>query len=125
PRAKKHRRARLRLRRWPPPGLPWLAVAGAALTSVALWRLWRLWRRAYEPQPSPEPRPTYAPLVAPSWRCRDLMRRDVVTVRADEPVLHAARRMRAAGIGFLPVVDAAARPLGAITDRDIAVRLIA
>ncbi len=55
-------------------------------------------------------------------RCEDLMRRRLVTVGPDDTVLTAATRMRAANVGFLPVVDKKERALGALTDRDIVVR---
>ena len=37
----------------------------------------------------------------------------------------AAGKMRDQGIGFLPVCDQGMRPIGTITDRDIAVRVVA
>lgn len=48
--------------------------------------------------------------------------RDVYTVRGEEPLANAAREMRTRNIGSLVVVesrDAAVRPVGIVTDRDI------
>ena len=56
--------------------------------------------------------------------CRDLMKTDVECVASNESVAEAARRMRDEEVGFLPVCDPAGRVLGAITDRDITVRLV-
>ena len=46
-------------------------------------------------------------------------------VTAEDEVRVAAARMRELGIGFLPVCDRGGRMIGALTDRDIAVRLVA
>jgi CBS domain-containing protein len=53
------------------------------------------------------------------------MKEDVCTVAPDDPVQLAARRMRDANIGFLPVCGPDGRVVGTITDRDIVIRLIA
>jgi len=53
------------------------------------------------------------------------MKRDVQCVQPTDPVQAAARRMRDANIGFLPVCDSSRKVLGAITDRDIALRIVA
>jgi CBS domain-containing protein len=58
-------------------------------------------------------------------RCQDLMRRPVETCHDYESVQVAARLMAEADIGFLPVCDEDERLVGVITDRDIAVRLVA
>ena len=57
-------------------------------------------------------------------RCEEIMKRDVHCVQPTDPV-QAARRMRDANIGFLPVCDSSRKVLGAITDRDIALRIVA
>jgi CBS domain-containing protein len=54
----------------------------------------------------------------------DLMHRNVELIKEDATIREAARRMKEAGIGVLPVVDDS-RVLGMITDRDIVVRSIA
>ena len=51
--------------------------------------------------------------------------RDVDTADPRESVLEAARRMRDRHVGTLVVVDGEARPMGLITDRDIAMRVVA
>jgi signal-transduction protein with cAMP-binding, CBS, and nucleotidyltransferase domain len=51
--------------------------------------------------------------------------REVDTVGPKESALDAARRMRERQVGTLVVVDGRARPMGLITDRDIAMRVVA
>jgi CBS domain-containing protein len=51
--------------------------------------------------------------------------KDVVTARHDEPVREVALRMRSAGIGCVVVVDESDSPVGMITDRDLALRVVA
>ena len=63
------------------------------------------------------------PFAKPS--CRDAMQVGVVFVSPDDDVQLAANKMRLHDIGFLPVVDAEHRPIGALTDRDIAIRAVA
>jgi CBS domain-containing protein len=71
-----------------------------------------------------------------AWRLltrarRDLMevaqicRRDVDTVAPDETALVAARRMRDRGVGTLIVVNDLDQPMGLLTDRDLAMRIVA
>ncbi|BDG03165.1 CBS domain-containing protein [Anaeromyxobacter oryzae] len=45
--------------------------------------------------------------------------------RADDSVRDCARVMRDESIGFMPICDDHERPIGAITDRDLAVRVLA
>lgn len=56
---------------------------------------------------------------------RDLMTRNVVTVGPDDSIEGAARLMEEFDCGALPVVDRSDLLLGIITDRDIAIRLVA
>jgi len=51
--------------------------------------------------------------------------RDVDLVDPDETAREAARRMQARGVGTLLVLDAARKPCGIVTDRDLAVRVLA
>jgi CBS domain-containing protein len=53
------------------------------------------------------------------------MTRDVATVFPDDSVQYATRIMRDEDCGALPVVDSRGRMIGMITDRDVAVRLVA
>jgi CBS domain-containing protein len=57
--------------------------------------------------------------------CSELMKADVECVSPQTPVKEAARKMRDQNIGFLPVCDEAMRPIGTLTDRDIAIRVVA
>ena len=56
---------------------------------------------------------------------KDTMTRIVVTALPDTSVEDAARMMKQHKIGFLPVEDSNREVRGVITDRDIAVRLVA
>ena len=57
--------------------------------------------------------------------CDSIMKRRVECVSPATQVEAAARRMRDEDIGFLPVCDDEGKVLGTITDRDIAVRVVA
>jgi CBS domain-containing protein len=57
-------------------------------------------------------------------KVRDAMAADVRSVTTDDSIAAAARAMREAGTGFLPVLQGG-RPAGAVTDRDLVVRYLA
>ena len=58
--------------------------------------------------------------------CNELMKKDVLIANARAPVGEAAVTMRDGNVGFLPVCDlGSGEILGTITDRDIAIRLVA
>jgi CBS domain-containing protein len=57
--------------------------------------------------------------------CEELMKTDVECVSPVDSIEEAARLMREANVGFLPVCDESRRVLGTITDRDIAIRAVA
>jgi CBS domain-containing protein len=57
--------------------------------------------------------------------CRDIMKGDVLCVTARTTVAQAAAIMRDEQIGFLPVCDEARNVIGTVTDRDIAIRVVA
>jgi CBS domain-containing protein len=57
--------------------------------------------------------------------CSEVMKRNVQTVREDDPIDRAAEKMALGNLGFLPVCDANRRVVGTLTDRDIVVRVIA
>jgi CBS domain-containing protein len=57
--------------------------------------------------------------------CEELMKQQVECVTPQDSAEAAARRMRDENVGFLPVCDASKKVLGTITDRDIAIRLVA
>src|SRR4030095_11457490 len=54
----------------------------------------------------------------------EIMTRELVTVAADDPVTRAAALMRDAGTGDVLVVEDG-RLVGIVTDRDIAIRVVA
>ncbi len=57
--------------------------------------------------------------------CEEIMKCGVAYVSPDDPAGFAARRMLNENIGFLPICDGSMRVLGTLTDRDIAIRLVA
>jgi CBS domain-containing protein len=57
--------------------------------------------------------------------CGDIMKRQALTVFEDDTIQLAAEKMALANVGFLPVCDRSGKVLGAITDRDIAIRAVA
>jgi CBS domain-containing protein len=56
---------------------------------------------------------------------KEVMKSDPVTVAAEAPVTEAAKAMRDADIGDVIVLDDSDQVCGILTDRDIAVRLVA
>jgi len=58
-------------------------------------------------------------------RCEEIMKREIECVSPRDAVEDAATRMRDENVGFLPVCDQSRKVLGTITDRDIAIRLVA
>jgi CBS domain-containing protein len=63
--------------------------------------------------------------IGETLRCADVMKRKVVTVRADDSLDRAAEKMALGNLGFLPVCDGDRRVVGTLTDRDIVVRVVA
>lgn len=60
-----------------------------------------------------------------STTARDVMTPDCVCVDETETVAQAARRLASEGVGALPICGEEGRLKGMITDRDIAVRVVA
>jgi CBS domain-containing protein len=58
-------------------------------------------------------------------RADDVMKTRIEFLREGDTVRAAAARMRDKNLGFLPVCDASGRPIGTLTDRDIAIRIVA
>jgi CBS domain-containing protein len=57
-------------------------------------------------------------------RCDEIMKRDVECLTPRDTAQSAARRMRDENVGFLPVCDISGKVVGAVTDRDLALRAI-
>jgi CBS domain-containing protein len=57
--------------------------------------------------------------------CEDIMQDQVEYVSPTDEALDAARKMRVHNIGFLPVCDKSGKVIGTLTDRDLAIRLVA
>ncbi len=58
-------------------------------------------------------------------RVEEICTRDVAVAPPEQSVEEASRRMRDDALGTLIVVDALQRPLGIVTDRDVATRCVA
>jgi CBS domain-containing protein len=58
-------------------------------------------------------------------QCREIMKREIECLSPRETAQVAAARMREQNIGFLPVCDDGMQVLGTVTDRDIAMRIVA
>lgn len=56
---------------------------------------------------------------------RSVMTPDPASCQADTPVREVARLMLENDCGLVPVIDASGRPLGTVTDRDVALRVVA
>ncbi|MGY3265076.1 MULTISPECIES: CBS domain-containing protein [unclassified Lysobacter] len=56
---------------------------------------------------------------------RSVMTPDPATCQAEAPVRDVARLMLENDIGLVPVIDASGRAVGTVTDRDIALRVVA
>lgn len=57
--------------------------------------------------------------------CKEIMKHDIQCVSPEDTVEVAAQKMRDWNVGFLPVCDPSKKVLGTLTDRDIAIRLVA
>ena len=57
-------------------------------------------------------------------RIREIMTSNPTTIAADESITRAARMMRDEDVGIAPIVEAD-RLVGTVTDRDIAIRVVA
>jgi CBS domain-containing protein len=55
--------------------------------------------------------------------CQDLMKTEVETFREQDTIQQIARRMQDVNIGFMPICAPDGRPVGTVTDRDIALRV--
>jgi CBS domain-containing protein len=60
-----------------------------------------------------------------TMRCEHVMKHNVECVSPRDTVQAAAMRMRDENVGFLPVCDQERMVLGTITDRDLAIRVLA
>jgi CBS domain-containing protein len=58
-------------------------------------------------------------------QCAEIMKTAVECTSPRDTVRHAASCMRDKNIGFLPVCDATGEVIGTLTDRDIAIRVVA
>jgi CBS domain-containing protein len=63
--------------------------------------------------------------VIRTMRAAEIMKSEVECVTPNQSAQEAARMMRDENIGFLPVCDESQQVLGTLTDRDIAIRLVA
>jgi CBS domain-containing protein len=70
-------------------------------------------------------RPTAAIRKEDVMLCKDVMKKKVFVCREDDTVAQCARIMRDQNVGFVPVVDEEGLVSGVVTDRDLAVRVLA
>lgn len=57
--------------------------------------------------------------------CREIMKRHVHCVSPNDTAQSVARTMLDENVGFLPICEDSGKPIGTITDRDLALRLVA
>ena len=69
--------------------------------------------------------PPSAPLPYGAMQLRDIMTSTVVTAGLEDEILHVARLMRDHGVGSVVLCDPQGDPVAMVTDRDVAVRVIA
>ncbi|MBX3191061.1 MAG: CBS domain-containing protein [Labilithrix sp.] len=62
---------------------------------------------------------------ARSAHCREIMKTDVEPCRANDSAKHIAEIMRRRNVGFVPVCDESGAVVGAVTDRDLVLRVVA
>jgi CBS domain-containing protein len=58
-------------------------------------------------------------------KCADIMNTNLEWLTEKSTVIEAAKLMAEAGVGFLPICDAAQRVVGVVTDRDLTIRALA
>ncbi len=58
-------------------------------------------------------------------KCQEIMKKDIECISPRDTVEDAACKMRDENIGFLPVCDQSMKVQGTLTDRDIALRVVA
>ena len=58
-------------------------------------------------------------------RCKDVMVTLVFRCHEEDPVQKVARLMLEEQVGFIPITSAAGRLVGVVTDRDLAIRVVA
>ncbi len=58
-------------------------------------------------------------------KCQEVMKKNVHCVTPQTTVAAAAQKMRDENVGFLPVCDESKKVLGTLTDRDLAIRVVA
>lgn len=58
-------------------------------------------------------------------QCNEIMKAQPECIDPTATAGDAAKRMREKNVGFLPVCDSSGAPIGTITDRDLAVRVVA
>ena len=107
-----------KLRRDSRHGAGWTLAAIGALSTIPLaWMVWRGHQRVTDRGEGGQRRSTQRPV-------KDIMSRDVQVISPDASLAEAARRMRDGNFGMMPVGEND-RMVGAISDRDIAVRAMA
>ena len=57
--------------------------------------------------------------------CREVMKTDLACCGEDDTAQRAAQQMRDGNMGFIPICDEEKHVMGTVTDRDLAIRLVA
>lgn len=57
--------------------------------------------------------------------CQEIMKKNVEYLNPQDTAEAAGRKMRDTNVGFLPVCDRSGKVIGTVTDRDIAIRVVA
>ena len=58
-------------------------------------------------------------------RVEEIMTKNPLTVTMDATIQDVARKMAEKDVGFIPIIDGQGRAVGTVTDRDIAIRVVA
>src|SRR4051812_16513187 len=69
--------------------------------------------------------PLPARVTVPAMQLREIMTNAVVTAGLEDDILHIARLMRDHGVGSVILCDPQGDPVAMVTDRDVALRVIA
>jgi CBS domain-containing protein len=66
-----------------------------------------------------------APSGRAALRCEDLMKRDPICCQENDAIQAVASKMQASNVGFMPICGPDGKPIGTVTDRDLAIRAVA
>jgi CBS-domain-containing membrane protein len=73
----------------------------------------------------PDNRWACAPHGEAAMKCSEVMKRDVLTARADDSLQAVALAMLQHGVSFVPILDSERRMVGAVTERVLLAQVVA